>query len=67
MVMGMHNALNYGDAQEPKYERGKLYPVCVRLDGDAMRLLDDMLEQLHYDSYGSLLEDVIQQSHGAML
>lgn len=67
MVMGMRNALNYGNSSEPKYELGKLYPVSVRLDGDTMRLLDDMLEQLHYDSYDSLLEDVIQQSHDAML
>lgn len=59
MVMGMHNALNYGESQEPKYERGKLYPVSVRLDGDTMRLLDD--------SYDSLLTDVIEQSHDAML
>ena len=67
MVMGMHNAFRGNESREPRYERGKLYPVSVRLDGDTMRLLDDMLEQMHYDSYDSLLTDVIEQSHDAML
>lgn len=67
MVMDTSNALNYGDSQEPKYERGKLYPVSVRLNGETMRLLDDMLEQLHYDSYDDAIRDMVEQSHDMLL
>lgn len=51
----------------PKYEYNATYPVNVRLSGDTMRLLDDMMEQMQYDSYDSLLTSLIEQSHDMML
>lgn len=67
MVMGMNNVFRDGASREQRYERGKLYPVSVRLDGDTMRLLDDMLEQMHYDSYDDAIRDMVEQSHDMML
>lgn len=53
--------------REPKYERSSSYSVSTRLDGNTMRMLDNLMEELAFDSYDGLFTHMIEYSHDMML